>query len=102
MARPATLKSEIEEAKQKGYKPLPGDEFAVHVRVQKPPLFDVNTGKPTGTDFIQKYEPRSEWPEFVLRSQGYVIHEVLFLPEGAKTIEEIKEADTKKIMSRRR
>ncbi len=72
------------------YTPKVIDKLSVHARIQKPPLFDVNTGDPTGRDYIQMFEPTREWEEFVRRPQGYVILEVLHLPSNAKKVEDIK------------
>lgn len=88
MARPRKEAAKVE-VKQTGYTPKDKDKLVVHARIAKPPLFDENTGKPFGRDFIQMFNKGVEWQEFVLRPQGYIIMEVLYLPDGAKTVDEI-------------
>jgi hypothetical protein len=63
---------------------------AVIVKLQRPPLFNPMTGEPAKA-IPTTFEPRHEWPAFVKNPLGYVIAEVVYLPEGAKTVEEILE-----------
>jgi len=99
MARPSKTSGETP-AKKAGYTPQKKDAGAVHARIQKPPLFDINTGEPTGTDFVQMFEPRVEWPEFVRRSQGWIIKEVLFIPDGFKDVDTILKEEAEKQLKR--
>lgn len=66
------------------YEPKPGDELAVHVLIEKP---TIKGGKRYSRPYIQQYNPRA-FDTFLrhYHMQGYVIHEVLFYPEGYRGV----------------
>lgn len=71
-----------------------GEEAFVHAVVWKKE-FDRNTGEPKFKPFKQKYSPQ-EWIYFLRYPHGFVVNELLHLPEGSPAPEGFETAPAKK------
>lgn len=72
--------------KDKSYKLQPGAADRVHVQLWRKE-FDRSTGEPLFEPWIQIFEPRVEWKQFLANRHGLTVKKILHLPEGAITVE---------------
>ncbi len=77
------------------YTPPEGWEGSVIVELERP-NYRQSDGKRLSTPWLQTIEPSREWPALVLNLNGMIINEVKYLPEGARTMEEIIETEKKR------
>lgn len=68
------------------YKMQESETSLVHVELQQK-QFNTETGEAMFKPFVQIFEPRTEWPQFLENRNGLNIKKVLHLPQGAMTVE---------------